>query len=191
MGQAGQRTCRWGTQVSNGAPRPAASLAAQPTRPRRGISEGPDSLRLRLRQSPSPDRRSGPEVVVPVRAVGQRLPPARAQPRGQPPPSRSEGDKGPGWALLYLRNQREQRLLHRARFDLESRVQGEAGRPRALHCAGATDASGARRGGHGPPQVAQPRRQATAGPPPASQPACSAMHPRLPWPRPQPGPPPG
>lgn len=118
MGQAGQRTCRRGTQVSNGAPCPAASPAAQPTRPRRRISEGPDSLRLRLRQSPSPDRRSGPEVAVPVRNVGQRLPLARAQPREQPPPSRSEGDKGPGWALLYLRNQREQRLLHRARFDL-------------------------------------------------------------------------
>eukprot|EP00069_Balaena_mysticetus_P007791 bmy_19414T0 len=72
-----------------------------------------------------------------------------------------------------LRNQREQRLLHRASFDLESGVEGEVKRAGALHCPGGGTAGRARRGGHGP----QPFRTSTARPGWASAPF--AMEPCL------------
>lgn len=64
VGQAGRRTCRQGTQVRTGLPAPQPR-AAQPARPRRGISEGPRSLRLRGSPpqtggpAPTPQYRSG------------------------------------------------------------------------------------------------------------------------------------
>lgn len=100
---------------------PRSLPATQPARPRCWVSEGPTPS---ASAPASPQARTGGPALQSQspcgRDVGQQLPPARARPREQPPPSRSEGDKGPGWALLYLRNQREQRLLHRASFDLES-----------------------------------------------------------------------
>lgn len=76
--------------------RPAASPAAQPTRPRLGISEGPDSRRLRRGASPNPDRRSSTHFVARVLSVKQRLPPAR--PRSASPAAITGRGQGRGAA---------------------------------------------------------------------------------------------
>lgn len=81
VGQAGRRTCRRGTQVRTRLPAPQL-LAAQPARPRRGISEGPPSACA----GPHPRRAVRHRRRGTGAGCGQRLPPARAQ---QPPPSRA------------------------------------------------------------------------------------------------------
>lgn len=181
-GQAGRRTCLPGSPVRTGLPAPLPPLPRSPLGLAAGFRMVQTKRRSRNRvRSPSLRQAARPDATVLVRNVGQRLPPARPDPtpgsasgrrhRGPLP----EGDEGPRREPVYLRDQREQRLLHRTSFDLQSRVEGEARR------AGAANAGRAQRGGHGPRPVAQPGRR-----PPASTPAAAAKQPRRPRPRPQP-----
>lgn len=170
--QGGARGAGRAAHLPAGHSGPHGAPAPQPTRHR--ISDGADSCRLSRAPCSSPrqairhrHRNLGAERRASAASRRARPGPGCAHGRRHRGP-RPEGDEGPRRAPLYLRNQREQSLLHRASFDLESRVEGEARRAGALHCSGAANAGGARRGGHGPPRVAQPGRRATAGPPPAS-----------------------
>lgn len=181
-GAGGRRTCLPGSRVPTGLPAPLPTLPRSPLGLAAGFRMVQTKRRSRNRvRCPSLRQAARPDATLLVRNVRQRLPPARPDPtsgsasgrRHRGP--RPEGDEGPRWEPVYLRDQREQRLLHRTSFDLQSRVVGEARR------AGAPNAGRAQRGGHGPRPVAQPGRR-----PPASTPAAAAKQPRRPRPRPQP-----
>lgn len=86
---------------------------------------------------------------------------------------RAHGDPGP----QYLRNQGQQRLLHRARSDLQSRVEGEARRVAGVDSS-RTAAARDRRSGHSAPPVVQPARRTSAGPPTSPPVACRLAAPR-------------
>lgn len=112
---------------------------------------------------------TAPPPAPPCR-TGERAPAAIA--------GSAHGDQGP----RYLRNQGQQSLFHRARSDLQSRVEGGA------RSVGGVDSSrtataGDRRSGHGPPATAQ-RAIRTSARPPTSLPVAS----RLAAPRPHPYP---
>lgn len=118
-----------------------------------------------------------PGVATPLRAP-TRVPPRRRRARGMRGSATSRPampDLGRAVAAIagcahgqpgprYLRNQGQQRLLHRACSDLQSGVEGEAGRIRGVDSS-RTAAARDRRSGHGPPPILQPVARTTEGPP--------------------------
>lgn len=123
-GAAAPRRVAWGRP--GGAPAGGALRSALGSPPRSssplsplGLAAGSQRVPPPPARVPIPDGRSGTDAAVLVRDVGSGcLRPGPSSRRHRGP--RSEGDEGLCWAPLYLRNQREQRLLHGASFDLES-----------------------------------------------------------------------
>ncbi|KAL6090822.1 hypothetical protein STEG23_013248 [Scotinomys teguina] len=96
---------------------------------------------------------------------------------------RAHGDSEP----QYLRNQGQQRLLHRASSDLQSRIEGEARRVAGVDSSRTAAATRDRRSGHSPPLVGQPALRTSAGPPTSRRSPAASRH-RGPTPSPVPPP---
>lgn len=141
------------------APRSQLPKAARPTRPERSANAGRDNRARQSGRRGSPAAAPQPSAGRGSRAQALRNGPAtllgaglregsipRPGPRGgtEPRSPRGAGQREGGKAHFYLRHQRHQRLLHRARADLQPRVRPQPRRGRR------GDAAAAARGrGHG------------------------------------------
>lgn len=124
-------------------------------------------------------RRLAAAVLAECGTAPPSAPPCRT---GERAPAAIAGSAHGGQGPRYLRNQGQKSLFHRARSDLQSRVEGEARRVGGVDSS-RTATAGDWRSGHGPPPIVQ-RAIRTSARPPTSLPVAR----RLAAPRPHPYP---